>query len=335
MTHRSHRQRGITLVEALIGVLLLSLGLLGALRLQSWLRLNGDVAKQRTEAVRLAQQDLEQVRGFADATAFQGITSQRSEATHTATPFALNRTVSASPTLKNSLVVVSWQDRSGATQTVSLHSSIAGLSPVYSAALALPSQDRSLSPRHHLPAGARRLSEGRSVLKPSRASGVAWIIHNATGEVSAECTVPATRAARDITEADLTRCTELTARLLRGYIRFSLGPTPDVHNANDAPLALTLTPATARCETESFRHTDERYLAYTCLLPVGATEPLRIVPAEGWAFGSTASTYKACRYVHANPSAPHNYLVIRGDAACPGPQPQHNGVSVATVQHQP
>jgi Tfp pilus assembly protein PilV len=334
MTHRSHRQRGITLVEALIGVLLLSLGLLGALRLQSWLRLNGDVARQRTEAVRLAQQDMEHMRGFANASQFQAITNQRSEADHPLTLFTLDRTVSANAPLKNSLVAVSWQDRGGSAQTVTLHSNIAGLPPVYSAALALPSQDQTLSPRRHLPPGANRLSDGRSALKPTSNAGVAWIINTATGEVSAECTVPATLAARDITEADLTRCTELTARLLRGYIRFSLGPVPDAQQANDEPLALTLTPAIARCETESVRHASERYLAYTCLLPVGATEPLRIVP-EGWAFGATASTYKACRYAHSNASAPHNYLVIRGDAACPGPQPQHNGASVATVQHQP
>ncbi len=327
-------QRGITLVEALIGVLLLSLGLLGALRMQSWLRLNGDVAKQRTEAVRIAQQDLEQVRAFADAAAFQSITSQRREAAHTSAPFTLNRTVSADPTLKNSLITVSWQDRGGATQTVQLHSSLNGLAPIYSAVLALPPQDTTLSPRRHLPTSARRLSEGRSMLKPTSLSNVAWIVNDATGEVSAECSVPSTLAARDITEANLTRCTELTARLLRGYIRFSLGPVPDALTANDAPLALTLTPASARCETEPVRRAGERYLTYTCLLPVGTAEPLRIVPA-GWAFGATLTTYKACRYAHANPSAPHNYLVIRGDAACPGPQPQHNGVSVATVQHQP
>ena len=327
-------QRGITLVEALIGVLLLSLGLLGALRMQSWLRLNAEVAKQRTEAVRLAQQDLEHVRGFTDAAAFLAIANQHTEAAHTTTNFTLDRTVSPDTTLKDSLVAVRWQDRSGSTQTIQLHSSLNGLSPVYSAALALPPQDMTLSPRRHVPPGARRLSEGRSVLKPSPRSNVAWIVNDTTGEVSAECGVPTTLAASDITEADLTRCTELTARLLRGYIRFSLGPVVDALNANDAPLALTLSPANARCETEPQRHASERYLAYTCLLPVGATEPLRIEPV-GWAFGATATTYKACRYAHTNPSAPHNYLVIRGDAACPGPQPPHNGVSVATVQHQP
>ena len=171
----TRHQRGITLVEALIGALLLSLGLLGALRMQSWLRLNGDVAQQRSEAVRLAQQDLEQVRGFADATAFQGITSQRSEAAHASSAFTLQRTVSPDPSLKNSLIAVSWQDRSGNPQTIQLHSSINGLSPIYSAALALPHQDKTLSPRRHLPPGARRLSEGRSVFKPTSRSSVAWI----------------------------------------------------------------------------------------------------------------------------------------------------------------
>jgi Tfp pilus assembly protein PilV len=327
-------QRGITLVEALIGVLLLSLGLLGALRMQSWLRLNGDVAQQRSDALRIAQQDLEQARGFANAAAFQAITSQRSETAHTTTSFTLERTVSDDNQLKTSLVVVSWQDRSGSIQSVRLSSGLNGLPPVYSAVLALPPQDTTLSPRRHLPTGARRLSEGRSVLKPTSGSSIAWIVNDATGEVSAECSVPASLSARDITEADLTRCTELTARLLRGYIRFSLGPVPDAMNANDTPLTLTLAPAAARCETEPVRHVGERYLAYTCLLPVGATEALRIEPV-GWAFGASASTYKACRYAHANARAPHNYLVIRGDAACPGPQPQHNGVSAATVQHQP
>jgi Tfp pilus assembly protein PilV len=285
-------QRGITLVEALIGVLLLSLGLLGALRMQSWLRLNGDVAQQRTEAVRLAQQDLEQVRGFNGAAAFQAITNQHHQ-TARSTSFTLDRTVSADPTLKNSLVAVSWQDRGGSTQTVQLHSNLNGLSPVYSAALSLPPQDKTLSPRRHLPTHARHLSEGRSVLKPSARSTVAWIVNEATGEVSAECSAPASLSARDITDADLTRCIELTARLLRGYIRFSLGPVPDALNANDPPLALTLTPANARCETESVRHASERYLAYTCLLPVAQPNPCASSRRAGPSVPRTAPTRPA------------------------------------------
>lgn len=329
-------QRGITLVEALVGFLVLSLGLLGALRLQSWLRLNGDIARQRTEAVRMAQQDMEQVRAFANAAAFQGIATQRNAATSTPTAFTLTRTISTDNSIKHSHVAVSWPDRSGTTQTIQLHTSIVGLPPVYSAVLALPPQDKTLSLRRHLPVGAKWLSQGRSVFKPSPRSSVAWVINHATGDVIAQCSVPPTLAASDITEADLGQCSDLVARLVRGYIRFSLSAVPDALNANDAPLNLTLAPATARCETEAVgsASSPERYLAYTCLAPLGSPEPLQIVP-DGWAFGHTASTYKACRYSSVHTASPQNYLVIRGDAACPGALPPHNGASVATVQYQP
>jgi Tfp pilus assembly protein PilV len=326
MTTRLHRQRGITLVEALVGLLILSLGLLGALRLQSWLRLNGELARQRTEAVRLAQQDMEQVRGFADADAFSEIANQR-DTSHPA--FALARTVTAQAALKSSQVSVSWQDRGGTAQTIQLHTHIAGVAPIYSAALSLPPQDRALAPRRLLPPGARRLTAGRSVFKPSEHSGVAWILDTATGEAIAQCSVPPGLATRDITEAHLGSCSDRVGVLIRGYIRFSLGPQPDASQPNDAPLALTLSPAS--CEIDTVRGA-ERYVAYVCFVPQGSlgSEPLRIVP-DGWAFGATASTYKACRYA----AAPLNYLVIRGDASCPAAVPQHNQASVATLPYQP
>ena len=53
---------------------------------------------------------------------------------------------------KSSLVSVSWLDRSGATQTIQLHSSIVGLAPIYSAALSLPPQDKTLALRRQLEA---------------------------------------------------------------------------------------------------------------------------------------------------------------------------------------
>jgi Tfp pilus assembly protein PilV len=329
MSPRLRRQRGISLVESLVGLLILSMGLLGALRLQSWLRLNGDIARQRTEAVRLAQQDMEQMRGFADTAAFREITDRGSESGGTPTAFTLSRSVSAQGTLKSNQVSVSWLDRSGGEQTIQLHSSIAGVAPVYSAALTLPSQDRAFAPRRHLPPGAKWLGVGRSVLRPSSRSTVAWIINNATGAVIAQCSVAATTAGRDISDADLSRCTDIVGVLLSGHIRFSLGANPDAVRPSDAPLALTLTPA--QCEIEVVT-SPEHYLAYVCLVPggLGAREPLHINPV-GWAFGSTAATFKACRYA----AAPQNYLVIRGDASCPVADTQHNEASVATLQYQP
>ena len=45
-------QRGISLVEALVAMLVMSFGMLAIVGLQATLRLNADVAKQRAEAVR-------------------------------------------------------------------------------------------------------------------------------------------------------------------------------------------------------------------------------------------------------------------------------------------
>ncbi|HET7794350.1 MAG TPA: prepilin-type N-terminal cleavage/methylation domain-containing protein [Rhizobacter sp.] len=325
-----HQQRGITLVEALIGLLMLSVGLLGALRLQSWLRLHGDIAHQRTDAVQLAQQDLEHLRGFAHTTAFGEIASLGSTAHGAnATAFTLARTVSPSAGLKSSHVSVRWRDRSDSEQAIELHTSIAAVAPIYSAALALPPQDRSLAPRSHLPVGARQISEGRSVLKPSAAGTVVWILDSATGMVVSRCSVPAGLTVRDITPAHLNACTDRAGLLVRGHIRFSLGPQPDAEHPNDAPLALSLVPGECEIDVVNGR---ERHLAYFCIVPpngLGA-EPLRIVP-DGWVFGATATTFKACRYTE----APHNYLVVRGDGACPSELTPHNVASLATTQHQP
>ena len=61
----AHRQRGVTLLEALIAFLVLALGILTIGRVQTHLRLGSDIARQRSEAVRLGQEDLEAMRAFA------------------------------------------------------------------------------------------------------------------------------------------------------------------------------------------------------------------------------------------------------------------------------
>jgi len=48
------RQRGVGIVEALVALLLLALAVLAFVALQARLRQDSDVAKQRTEAVRIA-----------------------------------------------------------------------------------------------------------------------------------------------------------------------------------------------------------------------------------------------------------------------------------------
>jgi Tfp pilus assembly protein PilV len=136
-------QRGTTLFEALIAFLVLSLGMVAIARLQGHLRLDADAARQRSEAVRLAQEDMETLRGFAAAAtagprAFDAIASA-SRSVDTGTAYLIARQIEATGALpaKSASITVSWTDRSGSVQQVVLHSIIAGTDPALSGALAL------------------------------------------------------------------------------------------------------------------------------------------------------------------------------------------------------
>ena len=91
------RSRGVSLVEAMVALAVMAFGMLTVVGVQSTLRLNGDIAKQRTEATRIAQESLEQSRAFevidsADATpgqlAWEGIVN----GTYSVTPPNTNTT---------------------------------------------------------------------------------------------------------------------------------------------------------------------------------------------------------------------------------------------------
>lgn len=57
-----NRQQGFALLEALIAALVVAAGAAALLWLQGELRHNADAARQRTEAARLAQADIERLR---------------------------------------------------------------------------------------------------------------------------------------------------------------------------------------------------------------------------------------------------------------------------------
>lgn len=320
MPARPATQRGITLVEALIGLLIVSLGLAAAARMQSWLRANADLARQRTEALRLAQTDLEHLR------------AARAPITPAA-PFAMERTVREHGGLHTRQVTVHWRDTRAGAQALQLSTSTTDLPPPYSAVLRLPPQGLALSLRPRMPQPSWPLGDGRHVLKPQAHGTLAWVLSD-SGEVVAQCQVPALHEPRALRAADLHDCTPLSASLLRGHVRFDLSNHPDPLTANAAPLPVQVVHGRTRCETETVAHGAERFIAYLCLVPLGErSHSAQLVPL-GWAFGATAATHKACRYDSAEgTTAPHNFLVIRGDLPCP--TTAHNGGSVATVQHQP
>lgn len=152
-----HLERGSTLIEALVAMLLLSLSIVAATRLQSSLRLNGDTARERSEAVRHAQRDLERLRSFENLAVFDEGRAVHNDIEARTSTFRLQRDVVEHAGFKTLRDTVRWNPRAGVAQEVQLVTGVARLSPVYSAALALPPQDSTLAVRRQLPFGARAL----------------------------------------------------------------------------------------------------------------------------------------------------------------------------------
>jgi Tfp pilus assembly protein PilV len=230
--------------------------------LQGRLRLHADVAKQRAEAVRMAQADLENFRAYgsiaSDATvagivAYDGISADapaRTVAaadvtTKTNAMYSLMRRVtdSAIAGMKDVSIVVSWADRTDTRHDVTLRSVIARSDPAVAAALALPSDRSSLRNPHgrsiQVPMPAKNLGNGSSVLKPLSGGSVAYVFSNDSGIVTQRCTgLPGAAVTAGLTPAVLSQpgvtCTAISAYLISGFIRTSLG-VPNAASPNDAP----------------------------------------------------------------------------------------------------
>jgi Tfp pilus assembly protein PilV len=262
------RQRGVTLIEALIALVVMSLGMLAFAGLHSKLRLNSDVSRQRAEAVRLAQEDMENLRSFwttqvaASSTnspnSYQNITAGLATRTSTAlasgnttglnTSYTITRTVQdVGNLMKNLSVVYGWTDRAGAAQTVQLRSTIAGLDPKLSAAMATapngsPIKDP-LGRDVQIPIPAKDIGGGKSVFKPTQGGPLAFVFNNDSGLIKQRCESSSLQTTKtiDITASTITglgsACEDVTGYILSGYIRWALGnsPNPDQPDSSDPP----------------------------------------------------------------------------------------------------
>lgn len=368
-THPAVRRasRGLSLIEALTALLVLSLGLLAVARLQPQLRGHADLARQRSEATRLAQQEIERLRAFATTNAVPGVPSfadivdaERSVGADdggSTTSYRIVRRVDTASTANARAVdvAVEWRDRAGETQSVRLASVIARIDPALSGALTLEPRGSAIAAPAarsiQIPLAAKDLGDGRSALKPTAASTEAWVFDNRSGALTQRCTgIAAAKATRDLATSDLSACTSVTGMMLSGEVHFSLAALPVAAAANDAPqpLAITLvldggTPAIAPwCDSEIVESAGQRYVAYRCVIvpPVGLRRwsgRTSVLPS-GWAIGMTADERRVCRYavdqdgsgaIDTNAEHPaiyqnvdrtlarQNFLVVRGDQACP------------------
>lgn len=294
--------RGISLIEALVAMAVMAFGMLGVVGMQATLRANADLSKQRTEAMRIAQERMEDLRNFSVLTTTAGAKAFQDKATFgatTVTGYTTNTTYTVSgsvtPTTaspdKTLTINVAWTDRTGATQNVSLVSAMARVAPELAASLVVSPQGAGgmrepAGRRRGIPPQAKDFGDGRSGFRPPQPVGTAvvWVFNNVTGLITSVCNT--TAADNDsLTLAGLTGCVTTQAyQLVSGYLRVStsftqptaadmsnpasftslVGSTFEVEVAQTAPTAGTIA---------CFHGRATNYVEYYCAVPVTSPAP--------------------------------------------------------------
>lgn len=239
--HSRRRAAGITLIEALIALLVLSFGMLALVQVQGQLRYNADVAKQRSEAVRIAQESMESLRSFGRLAvtanfksyaeiASSGPTTVTGITTNTA--FSIENAVAEStdPSYKALTVTVRWTDRHNAPQEVIVRSLISRTDPSLASQIAIPPEgspvrnpfDRNI----RIPVEAEGLGDGKSGFTPPGANGFYFVFDNTNADIIEKCTGTLSESSYDAIKdgTDTVNTCDATRRgyLISGFVNFDL-----------------------------------------------------------------------------------------------------------------
>jgi|GEM_PF-835383 len=346
------RQRGTSLIEALVAVLVMGFGMMAVAGIQGRLRNSGDAAKQRAEATRIASVEMERLRAFGaltrsddlpeDVLAFDEIVSGSTAHDAISTVYKVERDVQQMGDGGLDIRLnISWTDRSSAGDgdaplSMEWRTALAAVDPKLSVAGFVPPDQgvgqRRAADRHPgIPPSAKTLSNDRSVFMPMPNSTVALVFNNINGMVTGICTVPLGSTTQGLSDEDVADCAANYtggAYLLSGHVMFSFGPLPDPAAPNGAVLPLGLNvsltsgvhPQAPTCYTDSSVNASRGVNAvdYYCVIaPRAATKE---DPALYWSGRSelsglllAAGGYRVCRY-----SDDYNGDGVIGNAEHPG-----------------
>ena len=285
--------------------------MLAIARVQTQLRLNADVARQRSEAVRLAQEDLgaaarlRRARGApgvrasyaTSPTPTRTVDAASGDASDTAYLVARRIDAAATPHAKNAPVTVGWTDRSGSDAAGRAGVGDRGQRPGLSAARwRWPQRHAGQCARHgrsvRIPLAAKDLGRRPQRIQAGRRRhGRVRVRQPHRRSVTGRCTgVDPATATRDLTCASLGACDTHVGHLLSGMVRFASASPPDPAQANDLPPALTMAltlsggsyPLAPSCSVEALKTVS--YIAAGSLhveaVPIAATPASLGLP--GW-----------------------------------------------------
>ncbi|NRF72327.1 prepilin-type N-terminal cleavage/methylation domain-containing protein [Aquincola sp. S2] len=363
----THSQRGFSLLESLIALVVMAFGLLAIAGIGLKLATSEDVARQRGEAARLAQEKIEEFRSFTQIDTAAGVNAWESMGSggssdviangadyHANTQFNRSWQVldSADDPWRRVRVTVNWADRvGGATvpNTLSFSTIISKTDPFDSGSLAfpLPGNTTLKRPKNrnlNIPVPAVDLGGGKSVVQ--LASNFAVVFSNDSGYVVLTCNFVVDSI------DDLSNCTETSAYIIAGYISLS-GTTsfPSGLLVSTAQLSGTsgVTCTLANAVDQNTGTAISGYKYYLCVVSVPS-------PGAAWAgtvrlggsgLNSGATGYKVCRFEYPGGNGAtnnqrnmqpygqvaesldnQNYVLSTSHGDCPTIS------SLATVEHQ-
>lgn len=248
----SKYSRGVSLVEAMVALAVMAFGMLAVVGVQSTLRLNADIAKQRTEATRLAQETLEGDRSFTSVDigpagqTWNGITQGTRTVNGQNAVYEVRRDIVATPEAAKVLsVTVSWTDRAAQVQSVTMTSTIAAAAPGLSGTLAVRPGIAPVAPvrrpfkRHaSIPVQAKDLGTSSAFVPPFRPQMVI-VFNNVTGLITGICNLNYETASENISLEEIADCNNtMTGQLLSGFVRFQqrdTGPELVAADVEDPP----------------------------------------------------------------------------------------------------
>lgn len=303
---RRTASRGFSLIEALIALAITAFGLVALAGVALKLAHSEDVARQRGEATRLAQEQIESFRSFTqlatepgkNAWDSMGSGNTSDQITNT-TDFNTNTTFtrswqvfdSAGDPWRRVSVTVAWTDRirgDAEPQSLTFNSIISKTDPFDSGALAFPQPGNTTLKRPknrsmNIPVPAVDLGEGKSAIPV--ATGLYAVFSNDTGWVVRTCNFNITSASQ------LDQCPLTTAYIVAGYISLKSSGNGNGNNNNTlsfpADLAINTTQISGStgvvCNVSDARDQNDNtvvsgYKYYLCVV---------YVPAEGQAWSGT------------------------------------------------
>jgi Tfp pilus assembly protein PilV len=337
-------QRGVSLVEAIVAMAVMAFGMMAVVGLQSTLRLNSDVAKQRSEAVRIAEEAIETARAFSVMAEYDNVVGRVVDPVPDVSTNAVYRltqtVVGTTQGMKSIQVDVSWVDRAGERQSVTLSSVIAGVEPGMSGVLSVVPGGvpvrQPLGRNPVVPPAAVDVGGGRSAYRPPGAPDTTVLVFdNLSGVITSVCAFPADGDPAELVNAE--NCFEQPSWLIGGFVRFSFGPNPNATTPTDEQIPLGMYAiatgdafANGECFVAPVQDPKLTYTSYLCRVPqsAGTTWTGRVLlgpPLD-------LALYDVCRYSNGNPGnfnhpvvytgldrslGNQNMLVVDQDVACP------------------